>query len=187
MGDGVLVLAEAPALGLRPIVVVNKFDKPDQRALEVQEMFDLFAALDASDEQLDFPTLPASAKQDWASAFPDRSAQDMDALLELILEHVPRRRSIPSASSTQGVGPDGTQLADECESLLWGFVNMLDSQTQRLDRAADKLLPGLRDLQRELELVTDRAQNLTDRRDAFEQMRDAAAGAWPPSMRWRAR
>ena len=81
MGDGVLVLAKTPALGLRPIVVVNKIDKPDQRALEVQEeMFDLFAALDASDEQLDFPTLLASAKQGWASAFPDRSAQDMDAL-----------------------------------------------------------------------------------------------------------
>ena len=88
----------------------------------------------------------------------------------------------------QGVGPDGTQLSDERESLLWGFVNMLDSQTQRLDRAADKLLPGLRDLQREqdgteiksreLELVTDRSQNLTARRDAFETMRDAAADAY---------
>ena len=88
----------------------------------------------------------------------------------------------------QGVGPDGTQLADERESLMWGFVNMLDSQTQRLDRAADKLMPDLRDLQkaqdgteiksRELELVTDRAQNLTARRDAFETMRDAAADAY---------
>ena len=88
----------------------------------------------------------------------------------------------------QGVAPDGFQLADERESLLWGFVNMLDSQTQRLDRAADKLTPQLRDLQREqdgteiksleLELVTDRAQNLTARRDAFETMRDAAADAY---------
>ena len=88
----------------------------------------------------------------------------------------------------QGVGPDGFQLADERESLLWGFVNMLDSQTQRLDRTADKLMPDLRDLQRgqdgteiksrELELVTDRAQNLTARRDAFERMRDEAAEAY---------
>ena len=88
----------------------------------------------------------------------------------------------------QGVGPEGTQLADERESLLWGFVNMLDSQTQRLDRAADKLTPRLRDLQREqdgteiksleLELVTDRARNLTARRDAFETMRDEAADAY---------
>ena len=85
----------------------------------------------------------------------------------------------------QGACPDGLQLADERESLLWGFVNMLDAQTQRLDRAADKLGPELRDLQREqdgteiksfeLELLTDRARNLGDRRDAFETMRDAAA------------
>ena len=86
------------------------------------------------------------------------------------------------------VAPDGLQIADERESLLWGFVNMLDAQTQRLDRAADKLLPELRDLQREqdgteiksfeLELKTDRAQNLTNRRDAFETLRDQAAVAY---------
>ena len=85
----------------------------------------------------------------------------------------------------RGVAPDGFQMADERESLLWGFVNMLDAQTRRLDRAADRLMPDLRDLQRaqdgteiksrELELTTARAQNLTDRRDAFETMRDAAA------------
>ena len=80
---------------------------------------------------------------------------------------------------------DGTQLADERESLLWGFVNCIDAQVRRLDRSVDRLSPELRDLQsaqdgtevksRELELVTDRAQNLGDRRDAFEQMRDAVA------------
>ena len=84
--------------------------------------------------------------------------------------------------------PDGTQLADERASLLWGFVNTLDAQTQRLDRAADRLIPGIRDLQREqdgseirsreLELATDRAQNLSARRDAFEQLRDTAAEAY---------
>ena len=88
----------------------------------------------------------------------------------------------------EGACPDGTQLADERESLLWGFVNMLHAQTQRLDRSVDKLSPELRDLQREqdgteiksreLELVTDRAQNLGDRRDAFERMRDTAADAY---------
>ena len=86
------------------------------------------------------------------------------------------------------MGPDGTQLADEREALLWGFVNCLDAQVRRLDRSVDRLSPELRDLQsaqdgtevksRELELVTDRAQNLGDRRDAFEQMRDAAADAY---------
>ena len=89
---------------------------------------------------------------------------------------------------SQGVAPDGFQLADERESLLWGFVNMLDAQTQRLDREADKLMPELRDLQRaqdgteirslELELATDRVRNLTARRDTFETMRDQAAEAY---------
>ena len=85
----------------------------------------------------------------------------------------------------EGVAPDGVQLADEREHLLWGFVNMLHAQTQRLDRSVDRIAPDMRDLQsaqdgteikaRELELLTDRARNLGDRRDAFEQMRDAAA------------
>ncbi len=89
---------------------------------------------------------------------------------------------------SEGVAPDGYQMADERESLLWGFVNMLDAQTNRLDRAADRLMPDLRDLQRaqdgteikslELELTTDRAQNLTARRDAFETLRNEAAEAY---------
>ncbi len=88
----------------------------------------------------------------------------------------------------EGVAPDGFQIADERESLLWGFVNMLDAQTRRLDRAADKLMPDLRDLQKaqdgteikslELEMTTHRAQCLTDRRDAFETLRDTAADAY---------
>ena len=88
----------------------------------------------------------------------------------------------------EGVGPDGTQLADERESLLWGFVNTLHAQVNRLDRAADKLIPEIRDLERaqdgseinarELELITGRARNLGDRRDAFEKMRDAVAGQY---------
>ncbi|MCY4597346.1 MAG: DUF2493 domain-containing protein [Bryobacterales bacterium] len=84
--------------------------------------------------------------------------------------------------------PDGTQLADERESMLWGFVNMLDAQVRRLDRRVDKLEPKLRDLQREqdgseisardLELTIDRTRNFGDRRDAFEKMRDTAADAY---------
>ncbi|MYI19198.1 MAG: hypothetical protein F4121_03670, partial [Acidimicrobiia bacterium] len=87
-----------------------------------------------------------------------------------------------------GVGPDGFQLADEREHLLWGIVNAFDAQVRRLDRGVDRLAPKLRELQRdqdgteinarELELVTDRAQNLGDRRDAFEQLRDTAADAY---------
>ncbi len=83
------------------------------------------------------------------------------------------------------IAPDGTQLADERESLLWGFVNTLHMQTVRLDRAVDRLSPKLKDLQHaqdgteinawELERIIERARNLGDRRDAFEQLRDAAA------------
>ena len=83
------------------------------------------------------------------------------------------------------IAPDGTQLADERESLLWGFVNTLHMQTVRLDRAVDRLSPELKDLQHaqdgteinawELERIIERARHLGDRRDAFEQLRDAAA------------
>ena len=103
MVDGALVLvdaAEGPmpqtkfvtmkalALGLRPIVVINKADRPDQRAYEVQEeVFDLFAALGASDEQLDFPTLYASAKEGWAAADLESPRDSMTPLFELIASH----------------------------------------------------------------------------------------------------
>ena len=83
------------------------------------------------------------------------------------------------------IAPDGTQLADERESLLWGFVNTLHMQNVRLDRAVDRLAPKLKELQAaqdgteinawELERTIDRAQHLGDRRDAFEKLRDCAA------------
>lgn len=84
------VLGKALALGLRPIVVVNKVDKPEQRAYEVQdEVFDLFAALGADEHQLDFPTLFSSAKMGWASETPDAPGSDMSVLFERIVAHVP--------------------------------------------------------------------------------------------------
>jgi len=84
------VLGKALALGLRPIVVINKVDKPEQRAYEVQdEVFDLFAALGADEHQLDFPTLFSSAKQGWASETPDAPGSDMSVLFERIVAHVP--------------------------------------------------------------------------------------------------
>jgi len=88
----------------------------------------------------------------------------------------------------ESVAPDGTQLADERESLLWGFVNMLHAQAGRIDRTADRIVLEMRDLERaqdgtevkalELERLTERARNLGDRRDAFETMRDFAADAY---------
>ncbi|HMA16181.1 MAG TPA: translational GTPase TypA [Kiloniellaceae bacterium] len=83
------VTAKALARGLRPIVVVNKADKPDARAHWVHDqVFDLFVALEASDAQLDFPTLFASAKQGWAVADLDEERKDMKQLFDLIVKHV---------------------------------------------------------------------------------------------------
>ncbi len=105
MVDGVVVLvdaAEGPMpqtkfvtgkalrLGLRPIVLVNKADRPDARAHEVHdEVFDLFSALDADESQLDFPTLFASAKQGWAAVSLEAEHKDMGPLFDLIVRHVP--------------------------------------------------------------------------------------------------
>ncbi|MGO4128104.1 translational GTPase TypA [Inquilinus sp. YAF38] len=105
MVDGVVVLvdaAEGPLpqtkfvtgkalkLGLRPIVLVNKCDRPDARPHQVHdEVFDLFAALDANDDQLDFPTLFSSAKQGWAAESLEAERTDMAPLFDLVLRHVP--------------------------------------------------------------------------------------------------
>jgi len=83
------VLGKALRLGLCPIVVINKLDRPDQRAHAVHdEVFDLFAALGASDRQLDFPTLFASAREGWAVADPQKPRAGMAPLFELICRHV---------------------------------------------------------------------------------------------------
>jgi GTP-binding protein len=84
------VLSKALGRGLRPIVVVNKVDRGDARADEVHtEMFDLFAALGATDDQLDFPMLYASGRQGWADPVMDGPRKDLTSLFELILSHVP--------------------------------------------------------------------------------------------------
>jgi GTP-binding protein len=87
------VTSKALALGLRPIVVLNKVDKPDaepDRALN--EVFDLFAALDADEDQLDFPHLYASGRSGWADADLNGPRKDLSALFDLIVHHVPRPR-----------------------------------------------------------------------------------------------
>ena len=90
------VLGKALRRGLRPIVLVNKVDKPDQRAAEVlNEVFDLFAALDADEQQLDFPHLYASAKQGWAVKELTDPRVDMAPLFDLVLAHVPPPRVEP--------------------------------------------------------------------------------------------
>ena len=89
------VTSKALALGLRPIVVLNKVDKPDaepDRALD--ECFDLFANLDASEDQLDFPHMYASGRSGWADAELDGPRKDLSALFNLIVNHVPAPRQI---------------------------------------------------------------------------------------------
>jgi GTP-binding protein len=116
MVDGVLVLvdaAEGPlpqtkfvtgkALrrGLRPIVVVNKIDRPDARPEIVHnEIFDLFALLEADDHQLDFPTLFASGREGWAIAELGAPHKDLAPLFDLIVSHVPPPRADPDAPFT---------------------------------------------------------------------------------------
>ncbi|MSP67283.1 MAG: translational GTPase TypA [Alphaproteobacteria bacterium] len=84
------VVSKALAQGLRPIVLINKVDRPDARAHEVHDLvFDLLANLGASEPQLDFPTLFASAKEGWAATQPEGPKVDMAPLFDLILHHVP--------------------------------------------------------------------------------------------------
>ena len=83
------VLAKALKQGLKPIVVINKLDKTDQRADEVlDETFDLFVSLDANEEQLDFPVMYASGRSGWADKEVDGPRENLHPLLDLIIEHV---------------------------------------------------------------------------------------------------
>ncbi|WP_377187708.1 translational GTPase TypA [Ruegeria meonggei] len=89
------VTSKALALGLRPIVVLNKVDKPDaepDRALD--ECFDLFANLGADDDQLDFPAMYASGRSGWADMELDGPRKDLSALFDLIVDHVPAPQQI---------------------------------------------------------------------------------------------
>jgi GTP-binding protein len=119
------VTSKALALGLRPIVVLNKVDKPDaepDRALD--ECFDLFASLDADEDQLDFPHLYASGRSGWADAELDGPRKDLHALFNLIVNHVPRPRQIARAdedfrmlATTLGADPFvGRMLTGRVES-----------------------------------------------------------------------
>ncbi|MEI7804447.1 MAG: translational GTPase TypA [Hyphomicrobiales bacterium] len=84
------VVSKALKMGLKPIVVINKVDRSDARPVQVvNEVFDLFAALDATDEQLDFPILYGSAKQGWMATSLEGSKEDgMKPLFDLVLSHV---------------------------------------------------------------------------------------------------
>jgi GTP-binding protein len=83
------VVSKALKMGLKPIVVINKVDRADARPTAVvNEVFDLFAALDASDEQLDFPILYGSAKEGWMATSAEGPKESMAPLFDLVLRHV---------------------------------------------------------------------------------------------------
>jgi len=87
------VTMKALAAGLRPIVVINKVDRPDARATDVHnEVFDLFSILGATEEQLDFPTLFASGRSGWAATSLDAPRVDLAPLFDLIVDYVPPPR-----------------------------------------------------------------------------------------------
>ena len=89
------VLQKAIQIGLKPIVVINKVDKPNCRPSEVQEMvFDLMFSLDATEEQLDFPTIYGSAKQGWMSDDWQKPTQDITALLDAIIQYIPEPETL---------------------------------------------------------------------------------------------
>ena len=89
------VLQKAIQMGLKPVVVVNKVDKPNCRPDEVQEMvFDLMFNLNASEDQLDFPTIYGSAKQGWMSIDWHKPADDITAVLDAIVKYIPAPKQI---------------------------------------------------------------------------------------------
>ncbi len=89
------VLQKALEIGLKPILVINKVDKPNCRPEEVQEnVFDLMFSLDATEEQLDFPTVYGSAKQGWMSRDWKSPSDSLTPLLETIIEHIPAPKAL---------------------------------------------------------------------------------------------
>ncbi len=96
------VLQKALALNLKPIVVINKVDKPNCDPDGVQEaVFDLMFNLDASEEQLDFPTVFGSSKDGWMSDDWKKPAKDISILLDAIIEHIPKARFVEGTPQLQ--------------------------------------------------------------------------------------
>src|SRR3546814_18845650 len=117
-----LVTGKALALGLKPIVVVNKIDRSDARAAEVlDEVFELFLTLEANDEQLDFPILYASGRGGYASESPEAREGKPEPLFKTIVSHVPTT-SMPEDGPFPFLGWEARRGGDEgvSESRNWG-------------------------------------------------------------------
>ena len=98
--------ARCSPVGLKPIVVVNKVDRPGARPeWVVNHTFDLFDKLGATEEQLDFPVIYASALEGWAAGQPGETGTDLKPLFEAILAHVPRRADDPDGAGDEHSHP----------------------------------------------------------------------------------
>jgi GTP-binding protein len=153
------VTAKALKLGLRPVVVVNKVDRPDGRPYEVQdEVFDLFTALEANDQQLDFPTIFASAKNGWAAMEPDGVQENMHNIFDHILSHVPE----PEIDMTSPFSMLATTLESDpfLGRILTGriqsgtikandYIHALDRDGKEVDLGRATKLLAFRDVRRE--------------------------------------
>ncbi|MGB1933538.1 MAG: translational GTPase TypA [Candidatus Puniceispirillaceae bacterium] len=125
------VLGKALALGLRPMVIINKVDKPDGRPEEVvDEVFDLFVALDANDEQLDFPILYASGRDGWCVRELGDERGSLDPLLETITTHVPPpQASVDAPFAMLATLLDSDQFLGRCLTgrVMQGKISVNDS------------------------------------------------------------
>jgi len=153
------VTAKALGLGLRPIVVLNKVDKPaadPDRALD--ECFDLFAALDADEDQLDFPHMYASGINGWADHALDGPRRDLSALFDLIVNHVPAPRQLARAdedfrmlATTLGADPFlGRLLTGRVESgqlKVGATVQALSRTGQKIEQFRVSRIRAFRGLQ----------------------------------------
>jgi len=132
------VLAKALALGLRPIVVVNKIDRPDARTHEVhEEVFDLFAGVGATEAQLDFPTLFASGRDGWTALEPDGERHDLTPLFELIVAHV-----APAGGDASAPFKMLASILDYDPYLGRVLTGRIMSGTARVNMAVRALRPG---------------------------------------------
>lgn len=131
------VLTKALEQGLKPVVVINKVDKPDARADEVlNEVFDLFVALRASEEQLDFPVIYSSSKEGWAVHDLKEERKNMDPLCEVIARHI----SAPHVDITKPFSMLGTTL-DYDNFVGRTLTGLIASGTIKLNDSVKVLTP----------------------------------------------
>jgi len=145
MAQTKFVLTKALKRGIRPIVVINKVDKDTSRVDEVEsEVFDLFAFLDATEEQLNFPVLYASGRSGWADLSMDGPRSDMKALLDTIVEHVPAPQgdaSAPFSMSAVILGSDHF-LGRLLTGCIATGVAAINDPVIALNRAGEKVDSG---------------------------------------------